>query len=437
MSEKQPNRGLFHIIKRILGVSEEPEPPEPARPKPAPPQKRTLPAPPEPPNPPPPTQPPAAVVPPNWPEEPSDAFDQWQKPPDPIPPPEEERTSNERPEPPKWPEPTNPPITAVPSELPEERPIGEEEHTVRTIAVVNYKGGVGKTTVAANVAAELADRGYRVLAIDLDPQASLTFSFVSIDKWHRDYEKNHTIKNWYDKFIHEDTELDLMNLIIEPQEANDIITRNGNEGRLDLICSHLGLIEVDVELAGCLAGGTLHQAAWNFLMVHSRLSQGLATLPGYDYVIIDCPPNFNIVTKSAVVASDHLLIPTKPEYLSTLGINQLHRQVESLKVQYNMHRESVPSEGTVEIHPHILGVVFTMVSFFNKVPISAQQDFIDQTKRMGLPILDTFIRESNSSHASTPETKIPAVLASTHNDTQHLVKREFQELVTEILGAMR
>ena len=72
---------------------------------------------------------------------------------------------------------------------------------VKIVSVINYKGGVGKTTVAANIAAELAWRGERVLLIDLDPQASLTFSFLTVDVWERTYAANRTIRNWYDAYI--------------------------------------------------------------------------------------------------------------------------------------------------------------------------------------------------------------------------------------------
>ena len=67
---------------------------------------------------------------------------------------------------------------------------------MKIVSVINYKGGVGKTTIVANLAAELARRGKRVLLIDLDPQASLTFSFVSLDLWRQRYAGNRTIKTW-------------------------------------------------------------------------------------------------------------------------------------------------------------------------------------------------------------------------------------------------
>ena len=68
------------------------------------------------------------------------------------------------------------------------------------VSVINYKGGVGKTTTTANLAAELAFRGKRVLILDLDAQASLTFSFIKPDDWQNNLSRDRTIKTWFDSF---------------------------------------------------------------------------------------------------------------------------------------------------------------------------------------------------------------------------------------------
>ena len=68
---------------------------------------------------------------------------------------------------------------------------------MKIVSVINYKGGVGKTTITANLGAEIANRGYKVLMIDLDPQASLTFSFIPPDEWETTLSPEKTIKSWF------------------------------------------------------------------------------------------------------------------------------------------------------------------------------------------------------------------------------------------------
>ena len=181
------------------------------------------------------------------------------------------------------------------------------------VSVINYKGGVGKTTLTANLGAELAYRGSKVLLLDLDPQASLTFSFVTPDYWHTKLSRKKTIKKWYDSF-NEQVSMDLSSIIVTPEKVKRLLGRT--EGKLDLIPSDLGLINVDLELATELTAATLKQSKVKYLRVHRRLADELIQpeFQAYDYILIDCPPNFNIVTKTAIVASDHILIPAKADH---------------------------------------------------------------------------------------------------------------------------
>lgn len=302
---------------------------------------------------------------------------------------------------------------------------------MKTISVINYKGGVGKTTITANLAAEMAFRGKKILAIDLDPQASLTFSFFSVDEWRRNFEASKTIKNWYDAFIDRDTDLNLANLIGHPSKANV----RGSTGRLDLICSHLALINVDLELATRLMGGTERDLRNNYLRVHSRLRHGFQSLntSDYDFILIDCPPNFNIVTKTAIAASDYLLVPTKPDYLSTLGIEQLIKHVEELSRTYNKYVDDSGSQEWSQISPKILGVLFTMIQIRSQQPISAQQQYIEQVIRLRIPTLQTYIRENKTIYADAPEYGVPVVLKRVSGQTYEDVQEELETLTTEVL----
>jgi chromosome partitioning protein len=208
------------------------------------------------------------------------------------------------------------------------------EAVVRVVSVMNYKGGVGKTTLTANLAAEIANGGYRALMIDLDPQANLTFSFYTVDQWSSELRETRTIKRWYDAEI-PGQGIPLDELILTPERVNHRVKENA--GQLDLIASHLGLIDIDLELAARLGGTTLAESKRRFLQVHGCLAQALraAAFRDYDVVLIDCAPNFGLVTKTAIVASDFVLVPAKPDYLSTLGIGYLKGSVDRLVSEFN------------------------------------------------------------------------------------------------------
>ena len=296
------------------------------------------------------------------------------------------------------------------------------------VAVINYKGGVGKTTVTANLAAELAWRGKRVLLLDTDAQASLTFSFIAPDDWEKNYESSKTIKSWFDQIIRGTQNPALDSFITSPQKVNKLLKRNG--GSINLICSHLGLINVDLELATLLGGANMNQSKMNYLKVHGKLRQDIDSLDDdYDIVLIDCPPNFNIVTKNAIVASEKILIPAKPDYLSTLGIDYLMRSVKGLVRDFNDYAKM--DDKNDQISPEIMGVVFTMIQITSGSPIAAQQQYINQKKRLGIKIFDNYFRNNNTMFADAPQNLIPVALKLNSSGTYAEITAEIKEFVNE------
>lgn len=297
------------------------------------------------------------------------------------------------------------------------------------ISVINYKGGVGKTTTTANLAAELAWRGKRVLMLDLDPQASLTFSFITPDEWERDFADDRTIKTWFDAFTTKDKS-NLNDLIFTPSRAAAALK---GKGHLDLIASHLGLINVDLELATELGGATLTKSKLNYMRVHRRLADGLAQIKEgeYDVVLIDCPPNFNVVTKTAIVASDCVLIPAKADYLSTLGIDYLQRNLKDLVETYNEYAKLDAKAGDQPISPEILGIVFTMVQVYGGEPISTIRPFIAKTKKLGSNVFTSYIRENKTIFGDAPQYGVPVILNAYSSGTHSDVVAEMEEFVTE------
>lgn len=298
---------------------------------------------------------------------------------------------------------------------------------MHTVSVINYKGGVGKTSLTANIAAELAFRGKSVLLIDLDPQASLTFSLITPESWQAHFAESRTIKKWFDA-LSKGEAIDINSLTFKPKRVNQHV-----KGSISLIASHLGLINVDLELATELSGATLKQSKRNYLRVHRRLLQGLQTIAQdtYDIILIDCPPNFNIVTKNAIVASDCVLVPAKPDYLSTLGIDYLMRSLHQLVEDYNDYANLDDGDRIEPISPQVLGVVFTMVQFYDDQPIAALRPFIAQTKKLGVPVFDAPVRENKTIFAAAPLTGVPVVLHAYASSTHKTVVTELKALVTE------
>lgn len=291
---------------------------------------------------------------------------------------------------------------------------------MKVVSIINYKGGVGKTTITSNLAAGLATKGYKVLAIDLDPQSNLTLSFIQIKNFEKNYAEKKTIRNWFK----EDTKTKkFKNLIVKPEKLD-------NEN-LNLICSHIGLINTDIELATRMNGATNESQKSNYINTHSILKKGLQEIEkeNYDIVLIDCPPSFNIVTRNALVASDYYMVPIKLDYLSTLGLEELKKHIDGLRQDYNSNIENKDEY----MRPQLIGVVCNMVSKKLNSVITEEEKYIEKVKKSNCMMFRSMLRENKTIHASSPKEGIPAILKKVNGITHKYVKQELEELVDEFI----
>ena len=181
----------------------------------------------------------------------------------------------------------------------------------KIIAVVNQKGGVGKTTTAVNLTAALGDLGLKVLRCDFDPQANAT-SGLGVDK-------RKIKKTVYDVVIND-----------EPAENAIVSTKFG-----DVLPSSADLAGAAVELIG--VGDASHQLGKALKAVKDR----------YDLIFIDCPPSLEKLTLNGLAAADRILVPVQCEYYALEGLSDLMATLRGVKKRIN------PSL-------NIFGVVLTM-----------------------------------------------------------------------------
>jgi len=170
------------------------------------------------------------------------------------------------------------------------------------VALANQKGGVAKSTSAINLAYALCERGKRVLAVDMDPQASLTIYFGQDP---RALEMQHKTIYWA--------------LCKENAPLTSIII----PGKVDLVPASIQLDRAEREFVIELDSGTI-------------LKHKIAEVDGlYDFILIDCRPTLTILTINALIATDAVLIPVKTDYLSIMGIPLLVETIEEMQRRPN------------------------------------------------------------------------------------------------------
>ncbi|HHL42829.1 MAG TPA: ParA family protein [Hellea balneolensis] len=249
----------------------------------------------------------------------------------------------------------------------------------RTIAIVNQKGGVGKTTTSINLAAGLAAHGQRVLLIDLDPQGNATTGLA--------------IKRGA-------TDITLYDVLADRAPLNGAIMKTQVKG-LDIVASDMDLSGIETVL-GTTEGRTV------------RLKTALADHAGhYDYVLIDCPPALGLLTVNALAAASSVIVPLQCEFFALEGLSQLLRTVETAKSSIN---------------PALVidGVMLTMYDKRNRL---SEQVAADVRKHLGRAVFKTIIPR-NVRVAEAPSFGLPV----TEYDPSCVGAQAYLALAKEILS---
>lgn len=289
------------------------------------------------------------------------------------------------------------------------------------ISFINHKGGVGKTTLVLNIAAEMAYNNLNVLLVDLDPQMNLTLSLLGYQEWEQTKESRKTLNDWYRYYLMNHCVNDLSNYIYTPKRINSFYKNNN---KVSILCADIDLINTDVELAI-----KTEDTQKKSLELLSLLKNGVDLIKNnYDVILFDCPPNFGVSTRNAILASDYYIIPDKADYLSIIGLELLTKNIDKLVEEFNLWATDNKYD---RVNPSCLGIIFTMVKSYKGFPIASQKHIMQQVENLGLYCFQNTLRESPTVYSSNYEKELPIVLSNV-SGLQLEVRHEIENITLEI-----
>jgi chromosome partitioning protein len=250
----------------------------------------------------------------------------------------------------------------------------------KVISIANQKGGVGKTTTSINLGGALAELGYRVLCVDMDPQANLTVGLgISLS----------------------DVRVSMSDVLSEDRIAFDEIVRASEMPGLAVAPATLELASTEVEL---------FTAIGREMVLRDALS-GWAERQ-FDVIIIDCPPTLGLLTINSLVASSRVIIPVQTQYYAIKGLTALIKVINTIKLKLN----------------HDLEILGLLATFFDGRTVLAREMLANLRELGDHRVFNTMIKNTVKL-GEAPLTGKPV----TEYATNSAAARAFRELAREVI----
>lgn len=303
----------------------------------------------------------------------------------------------------------------------------------KIISFINMKGGVGKTTLCINVADYLAKKDNKVLILDMDPQFNATQALLlEQQRRNRGENENNLDKESTDKKEDEAVKAEIdsskyyKNLSTRGKTILQIFkSTNPNDDKKSIILhftDNIDFIPGDLDLSSVVAGDTAGKVgAIKQYIYNNDLNEH------YDYILIDCPPTWSILTHASLYASNYYIIPSKIDFYSSIGIKSLQDKIKEKLLNEFSYREVAQATGeSIEN----LGVIFSMTT--NLKAESSIKETVKKDIGKNIPIFDAeipFIRSAASSFILYSEVE--------DNTTYANLTNSFDQFMSLLLDKMK
>ena len=201
---------------------------------------------------------------------------------------------------------------------------------MKKVSIINFKGGVGKTTLSLHLATYLASLQQKVLVIDVDHQSSLSIVVLGPRFWEKCVNEQRTVNRVFQSFCNRKVPMPKDELVIKNAfgESGKYTNSKTLYPTLDFVSAQFELDDTEIDLASTTYGNA-NLSDWDKRTLLASWLDQISAQDNYDYVIFDCPPATKIVSQNALAASDKYIVPVIPDELSSRGVSHFRNLVQN------------------------------------------------------------------------------------------------------------